>query len=92
ANDLYSKQIATIKNNARVIKMGKIRTPSITALLRKILREEGVEVDQEILKKLAKRSNGDLRSALNTLQVIVEKGGQLDEESLEITGQKDNTS
>ncbi len=92
ANDFYSKQIATIKNNAKVIKMTKIRTPTINALLRKILREEGVEADQELLKKLAKRSNGDLRSALNTLQVIVEKGGELDEEALEVTSQKDNTA
>lgn len=92
ANDFYSKQIATIKNNSKVVKMTKIRTPSITALLRKILREEGVDVNQELLKKLSKRSNGDLRSALNTLQVIVEKGGELDEDSLEITGQKDNTA
>ena len=92
ANDFYSKQIATIKNNAKVIKMTKIRTPTINALLRKILREEGVEANQELLKKLAKRSNGDLRSALNTLQVIVEKGGELDEEALEVTSQKDNTA
>lgn len=92
ANDFYSKQIATIKNNAKVIKMQKIRSPTINAALRKILKNEGVEVNPDILKKLAKRSNGDMRSAINTLQVIVENGGTLDEDSLEITSQKDNTA
>lgn len=92
ANDFYSKQIATIKNNANVVKMSKIRSPTINAALRRILKKEEVKVDMDTLKKLAKRSNGDMRSAINTLQVIVENGGTLDEESLEITSQKDNTA
>jgi replication factor C large subunit len=42
--------------------------------------------------KLSKRSSGDLRSAINTLQALVENGGELTEEALESTSQKDNTS
>jgi len=92
ANDFYSKKLITIKKNAKVIKMSRIRSNSLNAFLKRVLKNEEIEADEELVKKLAKRSSGDIRSALNTLQVIVEKGGELDEEALEITGQKDNTS
>ena len=69
ANDFYSNKLTTIKKNAQVIKMDKIKSP-----------------------KLSKRSSGDLRSAVNTLQALVENGGELTEEALDSTSQKDNTS
>lgn len=92
ANDFYSKRLATIKNNCKVIKMTKIHTNSLNALLKRILKKEDIGADPNIVKQLAKRSNGDMRSALNTLQVITEKGGELTEKDLETISQKDNTA
>ena len=93
ANDFYSNKLTTIKKNALVVKMDKIKSPSINKYLRDVvLKNEGIEVDKEVLNKLAKRSSGDLRSAINTLQALVENGGELTEETLESTSQKDNTS
>ena len=93
ANDFYSNKLTTIKKNAQVIKMDKIKSPSINKYLRDVvLKNEGIEVDKEVLKKLAKRSSGDLRSSINTLQALVENGGELTEEALDSTSQKDNTS
>lgn len=92
ANDFYSKKLTTIKKNSHVIKMSKIRSNSLNAFLKKVLKSEGIEADPELVKKLAKRSSGDIRSALNTLQAIVENGEELSEESLNATSQKDNTA
>ena len=93
ANDFYSNKLTTIKKNALVVKMDKIKSPSINKYLRDVvLKNEGIEADPEVLKKLAKRSSGDLRSSINTLQALVENGGELTEETLESTSQKDNTS
>ena len=92
ANDFYSKKLTTIKKNSHVIKMSKIRSNSLNAFLKKVLKSEGIEADPELVKKLAKRSSGDIRSALNTLQAIVETGEELSEESLNATSQKDNTA
>ena len=93
ANDFYSNKLTTIKKNAQVIKMDKIKSPSINKFLRDVvLKNEGIEVDAEVLKKLSKRSSGDLRSAINTLQALVENGGELTEEALDSTTQKDNTN
>lgn len=93
ANDLYSNKLTTIKKNVQVIKMDKIKSPSINKYLRDVvLKNEEIEVDKEVLMKLSKRSSGDLRSAINTLQALVENGGELTEEALDSTSQKDNTS
>ena len=93
ANDFYSNKLTTIKKNSQVIKMDKIKAPSINKFLRDVvLKNEGIEVDKEVLMKLAKRSSGDLRSSINTLQALVENGGELTEETLEATSQKDNTT
>ena len=93
ANDFYSNKLTTIKKNAQVIKMDKIKSPSINKYLRDVvLKNEEIEVDKDVLMKLSKRSSGDLRSAVNTLQALVENGGELTEEALDSTSQKDNTS
>ena len=93
ANDLYSNKLTTIKKNVQVIKMDKIKSPSINKYLRDVvLKSEGIVVDKDVLMKLSKRSSGDLRSAINTLQALVENGGDLTEEALDSTSQKDNTS
>ncbi|MBR5504357.1 MAG: replication factor C large subunit [Methanobrevibacter sp.] len=93
ANDFYSNKLTTIKKNSQVLKMEKIRAPTINKFLRDVvLKNEGIEVDPDVLMKLSKRSSGDLRSAINTLQALVENGGELTEETLDTTGQKDNTA
>ena len=90
ANDFYSKRLTTIKKKCQVIKMKKVRSPTIRATLRKICKEEEIDVEPEALEILSKRSSGDLRSAINTLQAA-STGGQLKVEDLENLSQKDET-
>ncbi len=92
ANDFYSKRLTTIKNKCLVIKMAKVHTNSVGATLKRICRKEGVEFDPEAIKTLAKRSNGDLRAAINTLQAISEEGNKIELSDLESVSQKDNTN
>lgn len=73
ANDFYSKRLQSIKPKCQVIKMSKSRWNSISALLRKIAQAEGVEVEPAALKEIAVKSQGDVRSAINTLQALADK-------------------
>ncbi|MCL2115111.1 MAG: replication factor C large subunit [Methanobrevibacter sp.] len=92
ANDFYSKRLTSIKPKCKVIKINKVHTNSINALLKKICKEEGVIADPVAIKELAKRSNGDMRSALNTLQVIADDSKKLELSDLDTVSQKDNTN
>ncbi len=92
ANDFYSKRLATIKTKCQVIKLPKIRSPTINVNLRRICKKEDIEADPDALKELAKRSNGDMRSAINTLQALSEDSKTLTMEDLENVTQKTDRS
>lgn len=92
ANDLYSKRLTTIKTKCDVIKMGKVRSPTINKLLREIAKKENIKVNPAALKEIAKRSNGDMRSALNTFQAIANEKEILELEDVESINNKDTRS
>ena len=92
ANDFYSKRLQSIKPKCTVIKMKKSRWNSISALLRKIAIEEGVDANPQALKEIAVKSQGDVRSAINTLQALSDKDGTLEVKDVEDMKIKDTRS
>jgi len=62
---------------------------SIFALLKKICLKEGINVDQNVLKTLADKSKGDIRSAVNDLQSICLDKTIVDIKSLNVLGYRD---
>ena len=92
ANDFYSKRLQSIKPKCQVIKMKKSRWNSISALLRKIAQAEGVEAEPAALKEIAVKSQGDVRSAINTLQALADKDHALDVNDVEDMKIKDTRS
>lgn len=90
ANDPYSKRVTSFKRKCKVINIKKVHTNSITAFLKRICREEGIEYDDKVLKELAKLSSGDMRSAINDLEVIARGQESIQLSSLEKLGLKDS--
>lgn len=90
ANDLYSKRIQGLKSKCQLIKINKVHTNSIVALLKRICVKEGVDFEEHVLRTLAKRSSGDLRSAINDLQVIAQGKNSISSDDLKIISQKDD--
>ncbi|MGL6298256.1 MAG: replication factor C large subunit [Methanobacteriaceae archaeon] len=90
ANDLYSNRLSTIKTKCIVIKIPKVRSPSINMLLKKIATREGIDFEQDAIRELAKNSAGDMRSAINSLQVISENTKKITVDDLKSVTQKDN--
>ncbi len=72
--------------------MKKSRWNSISALLRKISQAEGVEVEPAALKEIAVKSQGDVRSAINTLQALADKDKKLEVRDVEDIITKDSRS
>lgn len=89
ANDPYSKRIKSLKSKCQVIIIRKIHTNSIIALLKRICIKEGVEYEEHVLRTLAKRSKGDLRSAINDLEIMARGQDIISSQDLEIISQKD---
>jgi len=92
ANDPYSKRIAGFKRKCRVINLRRVHTNSIVAFLKKICAKEEINFEEHVIRALAKRSNGDLRSAITDLEVMAKGGKVITAEDLEITSVKDGES
>ncbi len=92
ANDFYSKRLASIKTKCTVLKMKKSRWNSISALLKKIAQNENVDADPKALKEIALKSQGDVRSAINTLQALSDKDDPLEIKDVENITTKDDRS
>lgn len=92
ANDFYSRKIQSIKTKCQVIKMKKSRWNSISKLLREIAIKEGVDTNPQALKEIAVKSQGDVRSAINTLQALSSKNSKLEVDDIENMKTKDTRS
>lgn len=92
ANDFYSKRLTTIKTKCDVLKMAKVRRPTINKLLREIAKKEGITANLDALEEIARRANGDMRSALNTFQAIANESDVLELEDVESVNNKDTRS
>lgn len=89
ANDPYSKRIKSLKSKCQVINIRKVHTNSIMALLKRICINEGVDFEEHVLRTLAKQSKGDLRSAINDLEIIARGKESIRSHDLEMISKKD---
>ena len=90
ANDPYSKRLKSLKPKCNTLILRKVHTNSIVALLKRICIKEGVEFEEHIVRNLAKSSNGDLRSAINDLEVIARGKDRITSDDLELLSKKDD--
>ncbi|MGP3666993.1 MAG: replication factor C large subunit [Candidatus Bathyarchaeota archaeon] len=77
ANDISDPKFKELKNQCLTIQFFRVRLPLIVALLERICEMENVKYERDALKILAKVSGGDVRSAINDLQVICERNGKV---------------
>lgn len=86
ANDPWDPKLAPLRESSIMIKFSKIPKPSIGAHLKKIAASEKIKISEEDLRRIVEHSDGDLRSAINDLQItaaatFVEIAGERDREA-----------
>ncbi len=74
ANNPYREHLKPLRDLAEVIAMNRLKETDVVKVLQKICSAEKIECEQEALREIAKRSEGDLRSAINDLQAAVIDG------------------
>lgn len=70
ANDVWDPRFAVLRNYCLVIEFKKPPAGEVMRHLRRICEAEGIAAEEEALKFLAQRSEGDVRSAVNDLQAL----------------------
>ncbi len=70
ANDPWDPKIGPIRNATTMIEYRKLGLRDAVPYLKKICQKEGVEVDEQALRLIVDRNQGDMRSIMNDLQVL----------------------
>ena len=77
ANDPDIEKLRPLKKVCAIVRFQQVRIPLIIALLQKISQKEAVKAEFEALEQVAQNSHGDVRSAINDLQMLAEKSKTL---------------
>ena len=91
-NDFYALTKGggeTLKSLCTVIQFYEVGASSIVELLKRICRQENIVADIRVLKTIADRSKGDVRSAVNDLQSLALNRKQLSFEDVDVLGYRD---
>ena len=85
ATDFWDQKISFLRNMVDKVEFKKVTSADMERLLDGIAKKEGVEVKPEIIKEIARRSDGDVRGAINDLEAMMGAGPEL----LENIGMRD---
>jgi replication factor C large subunit len=86
ANDPYDPKLRFLRLYCELIPFSGIPVWDIEKKLKEICEKEGMEYDKEVLHQLAKRSEGDLRAAINDLETIVRGKKKITVKDLDVLG------
>ena len=70
ANDPWDPKIGPIRNATTMVEYKRLGLRDTIPYLKKICQTEGVEVDEQALRLIVDRNQGDMRSILNDLQAL----------------------
>ena len=89
ANNPYDPKLRVLREYCELIPFGDIPVWDIEKKLKEICDKEGIEYDKEVLNQLAKRSEGDLRAAINDLETIARGKKKITLKDLEVLGYRE---
>ena len=72
ANNAYDPRFRTLRSYCLLITFKKPPASTVLRNLRRICEREGIQADENALKFIAQRSEGDVRSAVNDLQALAQ--------------------
>ncbi len=79
-NDPWSQKLKTLRNYCVMVQLRKLNVLSVAKYLKQILSQEGVVYEESAIKKLAGYVDGDLRAAVNDLQMLSSSGKIVEKE------------
>jgi replication factor C large subunit len=89
ANDPWNQKLRALRNYCQLVQFGKIHVFDIEKRLKEICEKEKIKTDKEVLRQIAKRSEGDLRSAINDLETISQGKKEIIITDMEVLGYRE---
>jgi len=89
ANNPYNKKLRSLRSYCLLIPFTKVYYWALINRLNLICQEEGLKCEKDVLRQIAKRSGGDLRSAINDLESLARESKQIKLTDLEKLGERE---
>jgi len=89
ANNPYDMKLRSLRSYCLLIPFTKVYYWDLIKRLVYICEKEGLKCDKEVLRNLAKRSEGDLRSAINDLESLAGVKKEIKLTDLEVLGERE---
>ncbi len=70
ANDPWNPKLRSLRSYCKILKFKRLGPPSIKKVLNLICEREGVKITETALDEIVKNCGGDLRAAINDLEMI----------------------
>ncbi|ADI32331.1 replication factor C large subunit [Staphylothermus hellenicus] len=77
ANNPWDQKLRPLRDASLMISFKRLTERNVVIVLKRICQFEKLECEDAALKEIARRSEGDLRSAINDLQAIAEGFGRV---------------
>ncbi len=92
ANDPWRPKLIPLRNYCKLVRFNRIHSASVEKQLKEICKQEGIDVGGDVLRNLARWSQGDLRSAISDLQIVAYGKKTLKDPDLQILGYRERES
>jgi replication factor C large subunit len=89
ANSAYDPRFRNLRNYCLLIEFKKPPAGEVAKHLKRISEREGIQADENALKFIAQRSQGDVRSAVNDLQALAQGKQRLTFDDVSWLGYRD---
>src|SRR2546426_11819840 len=77
ANDPWDLKIRSLRETCQLIELKRIGLRDGLPFIKKILDKEKVRADEDAMRLLLEKNNGDLRSILDDLQILSRQGEKI---------------
>jgi len=88
ANDVYSDKLKTLRTYCDLTELKPLATSEILGKLKEITLKENINYEPKALQTLAVSANGDLRAAINDLQMLSGENKDLKQEEIKLWGRE----
>lgn len=89
ANDPYSPKLRHLRENCELVVFKRLSVYDVERRLKQILDAEGIKADKQVLRAIANRNTGDLRGAINDLEVVARGKKEITVKDLDVLGYRE---
>ncbi|MBW2995340.1 replication factor C large subunit [Candidatus Woesearchaeota archaeon] len=89
ANDAWQSKLKPLKGVSTFVQFDPLNLETAVSILEDICKKEKIEFDIAALKGLARKADGDLRGALNDLEVISRYSKKLEKDNIEEVAERE---